>query len=86
LGWIVCERIYVRDLNEVIGCAIAQIRGGLYIGIGLFAQEYICGFEWVIGCAIAQIRGDYILGLDCLRKNISADFIKIRAYKLDEFF
>ena len=30
-------------LNEGIGCAIAQIRGGLYIGIGLFAQEYMCG-------------------------------------------
>jgi hypothetical protein len=41
--WIVCARISVRDLNEGIGCAIAQIRGGLYIEIGLFAQEYLCG-------------------------------------------
>jgi len=42
-----------------IGCAIPQIRGDLYIGIGLFAKEYICGFEWVMGRAIPQ---EYICG------------------------
>jgi hypothetical protein len=43
-----CLRIGLGvDLNDVgLGArAIAQIRGGLYIGIGLFAKEYICGFE-----------------------------------------
>ncbi len=45
LGLDCLRKNICADLNEGIGCAIPQIRGDLYIGIGLFADWIGCGFE-----------------------------------------